>query len=91
MKYKGRVRSVLGYRLEVNGRLSARLGPTSRNFVLKKCRPCIKYSCVLTIITVPGVCDGKRLVEVSYERNDKKRAKRCAANTYNVPFKIDMA
>ena len=69
-EYKGRVRAVLGYHLEVNGRLYARIAPTERTFVLRKCRPGTKYSCVLTILTSPEGFDGKRFVEV---RKPRKR------------------
>lgn len=50
---RGRVRQLQCCRLEVNGRVVARLPAARRTFQLKRCRPGVRYSCVLAVVTKP--------------------------------------
>lgn len=57
---RGRVRQISGYSLEVNGRVVTRLPPDKHNFTLKRCKPGMKYTCYLVVMTTAGDSGGKR-------------------------------
>ena len=48
---RGRVRHLKGFRLEVNGRVYARLAANKTSITLKKCKSGMKYTCVVVVIT----------------------------------------
>ena len=50
---RGRVRHLKGFRLEVNGRVYARLAANKTSITLKKCKSGMKYTCVVVVITGP--------------------------------------
>lgn len=55
---RGRVRHLKGFRLEVNGRVYARLAANKTSITLKKCKSGMKYTCVVVVITGPEKIDG---------------------------------
>ena len=55
---RGRVRRFKGYRVEVNGRVYARLAANKTNITLKKCKSGMKYTCVVVVMTCPEKSDG---------------------------------
>ena len=55
---RGRVRHLKGFRLEVNGRVYARLAANKTSITLKKCKSGMKYTCVVVVITGPEKTDG---------------------------------
>ena len=50
---RGRVRHLKGCRVEVNGRVYARLAANKTSITLKKCKSGMKYTCVVVVITGP--------------------------------------
>ena len=50
---RGRVRHLKGFRVEVNGRVYARLAANKTNVTLKKCKSGMKYTCVVVVMTCP--------------------------------------
>ena len=50
---RGRVRHLKGFRVEVNGRVYARLSANKTSITLKKCKSGMKYTCVVVAITCP--------------------------------------
>lgn len=50
---RGRVRHLKGFRVEVNGRVYARLAANKTSITLKKCKSGMKYTCVVVAITCP--------------------------------------
>ena len=50
---RGRVRHLKGFRVEVNGRVYARLAANKTNITLKKCKSGMKYTCVVVVMTCP--------------------------------------
>lgn len=57
---RGRVRHLKGFRVEVNGRVYARLGAHKTNITLKKCKSGMKYTCVVVVMTCPEKSDGQQ-------------------------------
>lgn len=55
---RGRVRHLKGFRVEVNGRMYARLAANKTNITLKKCKSGMKYTCVVVVMTCPEKSDG---------------------------------
>ena len=55
---RGRVRHLKGFRLEVNGRVYARLAANKTSITLKKCKSGMKYTCVVVVTTGPEKIDG---------------------------------
>ena len=55
---RGRVRHLKGFRVEVNGRVYARLAANKTNITLKKCKSGMKYTCVVVVMTCPERSDG---------------------------------
>ena len=55
---RGRVRRLRGYRLEVNGRVYARLAADKTSITLRKCKSSMKYTCVLVAISGPEKMEG---------------------------------
>ena len=55
---RGRVRRLKGYRVEVNGRVYARLAANKTNITLKKCKSGMKYTCVVVVMTCPEKSGG---------------------------------
>lgn len=55
---RGRVRHLKGFRVEVNGRVYARLGANKTNITLKKCKSGMKYTCVVVVMTCPEKTQG---------------------------------
>lgn len=55
---RGRVRHLKGFRVEVNGRVYARLAANKTNITLKKCKSGMKYTCVVVVMTCPEKSDG---------------------------------
>ena len=54
---RGRVRHLKGFRVEVNGRVYARLAANKTNITLKKCKSAMKYTCVVVVMTCPDKSD----------------------------------
>lgn len=54
----GRVRHLKGFRVEVNGRVYARLAANKTRITLKKCKSGMKYTCVIVVMTSPDKSDG---------------------------------
>ena len=57
---RGRVRHLKGYRVEVNGRVYARLAANKTNITIKKCKSGMKYTCVVVVMTCPEKSDGQQ-------------------------------
>ena len=55
---RGRVRRLRGYRLEVNGRVYARVAADKTSMTLRKCKSGMKYTCVLVAISGPEKMEG---------------------------------
>ena len=55
---RGRVRHLKGFRVEVNGRVYARLAANKTSITLKKCKSGMKYTCVVVAMTCPEQSDG---------------------------------
>lgn len=71
---RGRVRLLRGYRLEVNGRVYARVAADKTSVTLRKCKSGMKYTCVLVAISGPEKMQGcqgkvsKRIVLVIFSQ-----------------------
>ncbi|KAK3746596.1 hypothetical protein QZH41_004042 [Actinostola sp. cb2023] len=48
------------YTLEVNGRVVTRLPSNKHNFTMKRCKPGMKYTCYLVVMTTAGGAGGKQ-------------------------------
>ena len=57
---RGRVRHLKGYRVEVNGRVYARLAANTTNITLKKCKSGMKYTCLVVVMSCPEKSDGQQ-------------------------------
>ncbi|EDO43307.1 predicted protein [Nematostella vectensis] len=57
--YRGRIRSIRGYVLDVNVREVTRLAPNKRSYTLKRCKPGMKYTCQLKVTTNSGMVSAK--------------------------------
>ena len=57
---RGRVRHLKGYRVEVNGRVYARLAANTTNITLKKCKSGMKYTCVVVVMSCPEKSDAQQ-------------------------------
>lgn len=55
---RGRIRQLKGFRVEVNGRVYARLAASKTDITLKKCKSGMKYTCVVVVMTCPEKSDG---------------------------------
>jgi len=55
---RGRVRHLKGFRVEVNGRVFARLAASKTNITLRKCKSGMKHTCVVVVMTCPEKSDG---------------------------------